>query len=89
MAAVLLVLVQAPAARAADTGPWALFDGSPAIADPDADESINVELGTRFSVTAPASGAYWLTKVRYGGGFPTASWAASSYYVSPLVALDT
>ena len=67
VAAVLLVLVQAPAAHAADTGPWALFDGSPAIADADADanESLNVELGTRFSVTAPASGAYWLTKVRY------------------------
>ena len=65
VAAVLLVLVQAPAAHAADAGPWALFDGSPAIADPDADESINVELGTRFSVAAPASGAYWLTKVRY------------------------
>ena len=65
VAAVLLVLVQAPAAHAADTGPWALFDGSPAIADPDANESINVELGTRFSVAAPASGAYWLTKVRY------------------------
>ena len=26
---------------------------------------------------------------QYGGGFPTASWASSSYYVSPLVALDT
>ena len=65
VAAVLLVLVQAPAAHAADAGPWALFDGSPAIADPDANESINVELGTRFSVAAPASGAYWLTKVRY------------------------
>jgi hypothetical protein len=65
VAAVLLVLVQAPAAHAADTGPWALFDGSPAIADPDANESINVELGTRFSVAAPDSGAYWLTKVRY------------------------
>src|SRR4051812_14522117 len=65
VAALLLVLVQAPAAHAADTGPWALFDGSPAIADPDANESINVELGTRFSVAAPDSGAYWLTKVRY------------------------
>ncbi len=25
---------------------------------------------------------------QYGGGFPTSSWGASSYYVSPLVALD-
>ena len=26
---------------------------------------------------------------QYGGGFPTASWQATSYYVSPLVGLDT
>jgi hypothetical protein len=25
---------------------------------------------------------------QYGGGFPTSSWGPSSYYVSPLVALD-
>jgi hypothetical protein len=65
VAAVLLLLVQAPAARAADTGPWSLFDGSPAISEPDADDAGNVELGVRFSVATPASGAYWLSKVRY------------------------
>ena len=63
-AALLLFAFHAPAATA-DTGPWALFDGSAAISDPDADDSINVELGARFTVDAPPSGAYWLTKVRY------------------------
>ena len=63
-AALLLFAFHASAAMA-DTGPWALFDGSAAIADPDADDSINVELGARFTVDAPPSGAYWLTKVRY------------------------
>ena len=63
-AALLLFAFHAPAAMA-DTGPWALFDGSAAIADPDADDTINVELGARFTVDAPPSGAYWLTKVRY------------------------
>ena len=63
-AALLLFAFHAPAAMA-DTGPWALFDGSAAISEPDADDSTNVELGVRFSVDAPASGAYWLTKVRY------------------------
>ena len=26
---------------------------------------------------------------QYGGGFPTSLWQSTSYYVSPLVALDT
>jgi hypothetical protein len=63
-AALLLFAFHAPAAMA-DTGPWALFDGSAAISDPDADDSTNVELGARFTVDAPPAGAYWLTKVRY------------------------
>ena len=65
LATIPFLLLTAPAARAADSGPWALYDGSSAISDPDADDSTNVELGVRFSVEAPASGAYWLTKVRY------------------------
>ena len=181
LAAPLLLLLQAPAARAAAAGPWALFDGSAAISDPDANDPVNVELGVRFTVDAPATGAYWLSKVRYwrspdrpintnrvnvydangqmvargsydvangasgavdvplagapaadagqdlygellradralrarprgvaspravgpvhfppdagvyhyGGGFPTSSWQSTSYYVSPLVAVDT
>ncbi len=64
LAAVVLLLLHAPSARA-ESGPWALFDGTTAIADPDAGDSGNVELGARFSVDTPASGAYWLTKVRY------------------------
>ena len=58
------LLLHASAARA-ESGPCALFDGTTAIADPDASDSGNVELGARFSVDTPASGAYWLTKVRY------------------------
>ena len=65
LAALLLLLLQAPAARAADTGPWALFDGSTAVSDPDANDPVNVELGVRFTVDAPATGSYWLDKVRY------------------------
>ena len=163
------------------TGPWALFDGSTSIADPAAADSAKVELGVRFSVAQPATGAYTARAVRfyraplhpmvenrvwvydeagtivargeaigeggpsgvvdvllnaplrltpghtytasylatnghyavnrgafaagrtvgplrfpadagvyqYGGGFPTATWGSSSYYVSPLVGLDT
>ncbi len=63
-AALLLFALHAPAAMA-DTGPWALFDGSTAVSEPDADDSTNVELGARFTVDAPPSGAYWLAKVRY------------------------
>jgi hypothetical protein len=160
------------------TGPWSLFDGSTAIADPAANDSAKVELGVRFSVQQPATGTYVVRAVRfyraplhpmvenyvyvydedgsvaargvaigeggpsgvvdvllnaplrltpgktytanqlavdghyavdrgafsssrtkgvpadagvyqYGGGFPTSSWQSTSYYVSPLVALDT
>ena len=71
LAALLLLLVQAPAARAADTGPWALFDGSTAVSDPDANDAVNVELGVRFTVDAPATGAYWLTRCATGAR-PTA-----------------
>ena len=65
LAALLLLLMPAPAVRAADTGPWALFDGSTSVSDPDANDAVNVELGVRFTVDAPATGAYWLSKVRY------------------------
>ena len=40
---------------------------------------------TKGPLTFPADAGVY----QYGGGFPTSSWQSTSYYVSPLVALDT
>ena len=41
------------------------------------------------SVHFPPTRAPVRRRLPYGGGFPTATWGSSSYYVSPLVGLDT
>ena len=40
---------------------------------------------TKGPVGFPANAGVY----QYGGGFPTSSWQSTSYYVSPIVALDT
>jgi len=60
--AALALLAIAPAARAED---WSLLDASTSIANPAADDSGRVEVGARFRVASPASGDYWVEKVRF------------------------
>jgi hypothetical protein len=58
----LALLAIAPAAQAED---WSLLDASTPIADPAADDSSRVEVGVKFRVALPASGDYWVEKVRF------------------------
>jgi hypothetical protein len=60
-------------------GPWALFDAGTPIDNPVTSDPDRVELGTRFSVSAPTTGDYYVSAIRVYRGSPMPELRVSLY----------